>query len=101
MADAPGGNGAKLTHLTVSPEGATTPTERGFDDPDFQRCDGCDSGLIVEDPAEPWQCPFCPHLNMPQGPKLCSDVRRDWRGSACGTGIGGRPKECPECGGGS
>ena len=60
-----------MTHLTVTPEGATAPTERGFDDPDFQRCDGCDSGLIVEDPAEPWPCPFCSHINWPR-PKPCS-----------------------------
>ena len=59
-----------MTHFTVTPEGATATTDRGFDDPDYQRCDGCDSGLVVEDPAEPWQCPFCPHLNMPR-PKAC------------------------------
>ena len=80
-----------MTHLTVTPEGATTPTERGFDDPDFQRCDGCDSGLIVEDPAEPWQCPFCPHLNTPR-PKACS---------VCGGDVSLPAWErwCPECGG--
>ena len=83
-----------MTHLTVSPEGATAPTERGFDDPDFQRCDGCDSGLIVEDPAEPWQCPFCSHINQVCG--RCGGKREvslpawDWW----------QTEECPECGAG-
>ena len=52
-----------MTHFTISPEGTATSTERGFDDPDFQRCDGCDSGLIVEDPDQSWPCPFCSHVN--------------------------------------
>ena len=86
-----------MTHLTITPEGTTAPTDRGFDDHDFQRCDGCDSGMIVEDPAEPWPCPFCSHNNAPR-PKPCS--------RCVGTGVVGisgwvwRPtEECPECGG--
>ena len=88
-----------MTHLTVTPEGTATPTERGFDDPDFQRCDGCDCGLIVEDPAEPWQCPFCPHLNMPR-PRVCQEC--DGTGEVDIPGWVWRPtEECPECGGGN
>ena len=60
-----------MTHLTVTSEGTATSTERGFDDPNFQRCGGCDSGLIVEEPDKPWPCPFCSHNNVPR-PKACS-----------------------------
>ena len=60
-----------MTNFTISPEGTATSSHRGTDDPDFQRCDGCDSGLIVEDPSKPWHCPFCRYVNAPR-PKPCS-----------------------------
>ena len=59
-----------MTHLPVTPEGTTAPTKRGFDNPDFQRCDGCDSGLIVKEPDWQWLCPFYSHTNAAR-PKLC------------------------------
>ena len=62
-----------MTHLTVTPQGATALTERGFDDPNFQRCDGCDSGFIVEEPDQYWPCPYCSHSNAarPKAGAVC------------------------------
>ena len=78
--------------FSISPKGAATSTHRGSDDPDFQRCDGCDRGLIVEDPAKPWHCPFCRHRQRRLGPRLARNVRRGWRGQrALLDRVGGRP----------
>ena len=60
------GLGKMTQQFTISPEGTITSTQRRFDDPDFQRCDGCDSGFIVEDPTKPWPCFSCSHINEPR-----------------------------------
>ena len=84
----------KMTHLTVTPQGATALTERGFDDPNFQRCDGCDSGFIVEEPDQYWPCPYCSHSNAarPKAGAVCPSCRRHivdgWNAD----------DRCPDCG---
>ena len=51
-------------HLLVTPEGATARTPRGFTDPNFTRCDGCDHGFVVEEPTKGWRCPMCSYQNV-------------------------------------
>ena len=61
--------GAEMSHFTVTPEGATATTKRGFDDPNWARCDECDSGFVVEEPFRRWRCPMCSNQNeAPYGP---------------------------------
>ena len=87
-----------MTNFTVSPEGTATSTQRGSDDPDYQRCGGCGSGFIVEEPDQGWAYHHCSHNNVPR-PKPCSRCG--------GTGEVSLPawdwwqtEECPECGAG-